>query len=260
MKLLPIFLVASFAAFIADHFTPNASAATTHDVQIINYSFSPANVTIDQGDSVRWTQSDSFTAHTTTSGNAGTADGIWDSGFLGTGDVFVFTFHNAGSYPYYCAYHTFMNAAVAVNGAPNTPPTVSIASPTNGATFTTASNITIQASANDSDGNVAQVEFFDGTNSLGLSTGPSFSVTVNLGPGSHTLTAVATDNLGATTTSATVTINVNTVPIADPIPFHIVKGSFTVELETVADGINSPVSMTVPDDGTSRMFISDQMG
>jgi uncharacterized protein (DUF1800 family) len=96
----------------------------------------------------------------------------------------------------------------------NTPPTVSITSPLNGASFSTGTNIPIIATATDADGTVARVEFLDGTALLGTDTTSPYNATLtNASAGSHTLTARAIDNLNATTTSAPITINViNNVP------------------------------------------------
>lgn len=107
---------------------------------------------------------------------------------------------------------------------------------------------------------MAQVQFFDGASSLGVVTASPYSVSVSLFPGSRTLTAVATDNLGATTTSAAVTLTVNSVPIPDPIPAFFTKGDITVEVQTILDGLASPLGMAVPDDGSGRMFVFDQTG
>ncbi len=51
--------------------------------------------------------------------------------------------------------------------AANVPPTVAIASPANGAAFTSPANVTILADANDADGSVTNVSFFDGGTFLG---------------------------------------------------------------------------------------------
>lgn len=45
----------------------------------------------------------------------------------------------------------------------NPTPTVSITSPADGSTFTAPASISITASASDTDGSVAKVEFFNGT-------------------------------------------------------------------------------------------------
>jgi O-glycosyl hydrolase len=88
-------------------------------------------------------------------------------------------------------------------------PSVSITSPTNGATV--SSTITVSANASSSVG-ISSVQFkLDGAN-LGpaLTTSPyTYSWnTTTVGNGSHTLTAVATDTNGISTTSAGVTVSV----------------------------------------------------
>jgi hypothetical protein len=92
----------------------------------------------------------------------------------------------------------------------NNPPTVSITSPSNGATFTAPANITINATASDSDGTVTKVDFYQGTTLLGTDTTSPYSNTWNnVAAGSYTLTAKATDNGGAFTTSSPINITVN---------------------------------------------------
>ncbi len=92
----------------------------------------------------------------------------------------------------------------------NTPPTVSITSPANGATYTAPASVTINATAADSDGTVSKVDFYQGTTLLGTDTTSPYSYTwTNVAAGSYSLTAKATDNLGAVTTSAAVGITVN---------------------------------------------------
>lgn len=94
-------------------------------------------------------------------------------------------------------------------GGGNAAPTVSLTSPANGATFTAGSNIAIAANAADSDGTVSRVEFFQGSTLLGTDTTSPYSFTWNgVAAGSYSLTARATDNQGATTTSAARSITV----------------------------------------------------
>jgi glucose/arabinose dehydrogenase len=143
---------------------------------------------------------------------------------------------------------------------PNSPPSVSIISPADGASFISPADVTIEADATDTDGTITKVEFFDGESSLGSVAAAPFTETVTLYAGSHPLTAVATDDQGANAASDIVTIDVNTVPIEDPIPEHIVKGDITIELKPVVDGLVAPLGMAVPDDGSRRMFVYDQAG
>ncbi|MEJ2704059.1 MAG: PQQ-dependent sugar dehydrogenase [Sedimentisphaerales bacterium] len=142
----------------------------------------------------------------------------------------------------------------------NSPPTVSITSPADGATFISPAGVTIEAEAQNTAGSVTQVQFFDGSDSLGAVSASPFSETVTLYAGSHRLTAVATNNLGESTTSAPVTVDVNTVPITNPIPEPILKGNIIIELQPVVDGLTAPLGMAVPDDGSRRMFVYDQAG
>ena len=95
------------------------------------------------------------------------------------------------------------------------PPTVSIVSPTNGASFTAPAIIPITATAADSDGSVTNVSFFDGGTFLGRTNNTPYTITATLAAGSHALTAVAIDNLGLSTTSSVVNVTVS-VPNVPP--------------------------------------------
>lgn len=95
----------------------------------------------------------------------------------------------------------------------NTPPAVSITSPANGANFTAPATISITASASDSDGSISRVDFYRGTSLIGTATSSPYAINWNnVGGGSYSLTARATDNRGATTISNPVNITVNTPP------------------------------------------------
>lgn len=98
----------------------------------------------------------------------------------------------------YIGSHT-MNA-----GTPNESPVVSLTSPVDGSTYTDGDNVTITADASDSDGSIAAVEFFVDGSSVGVDTTSPYQGTFTIGVGSFTITAVATDNESATTTSSAV--------------------------------------------------------
>ncbi len=101
--------------------------AATVDVSIINLSFQPQSITVNVGDTVRWTNNDAVSSyygsipvpHTTTSGTNNTPDGKWDSGTLSLGQAFSVTFTVPGTYPYFCSIHGF-TGTVTVN-APTMP-------------------------------------------------------------------------------------------------------------------------------------------
>ncbi len=91
-------------------------------------------------------------------------------------------------------------------------PIVNITAPTDGAGYTTPANIAIAASATDNDGTVTNVSFFQNGALLWATNAGPFNFRWNgVGVGSYALTAVATDNTGATNVSSPVTVNV-TVP------------------------------------------------
>src|SRR5947207_13656173 len=90
------------------------------------------------------------------------------------------------------------------------PPTVAVTAPASGATVS-GTSVPVNASASDNVG-VAGVQFkLDGVNLGAETTGP-YSLTWDTtaaANGPHTLTAVARDAAGNTTTSAPVTVTVN---------------------------------------------------
>jgi plastocyanin len=228
-KFMTCALLRFLACSIALGLTGSASpaVATTANVSIINFAFSPATVTINVNDQVTWSwaAADGSTPHSTTSTN-----GLWDSGLHGQPFTFSHTFANAGSFPYRCTLHSaFMTGSVTVQGA-NIPPSVALTSPSNGAKFAAPWTGPVQASVSDPDDAISKVEFFIGTTSVGVVNNPgaSPSITVtNLAAGSYTLKAVATDSRGAATTSAGVPIQVlQPVPILLSSPQRVSDSSF----------------------------------
>ena len=102
--------------------------------------------------------------------------------------------------------------ALKLTGAapPNTPPSVSLTSPAPGTTYTAPATIALAASASDTDGSVAKVEFYAGATKIGEDSTAPYALNWSSVPaGSYSLTAVATDNAGATSTSTTVNVTVN---------------------------------------------------
>ncbi|PYV36664.1 MAG: hypothetical protein DMG06_30245 [Acidobacteria bacterium] len=95
-------------------------------------------------------------------------------------------------------------------GSGNNSPSISLTSPTNGASFTAPANITLNANASDSGGSVSKVDFYQGSVLLGTDTSSPYGLTWNnVSAGTYSLTAKATDNLGATSTSSSATITVS---------------------------------------------------
>ena len=108
--------------------------------------------------------------------------------------------------------------SITVNAPANKPPTVSITAPANNASYTAPASVTITATAADADGTVSSVQFYNGTTLLGTSTTAPYSFTwTNVAAGTYSITAKATDNSGAVTTSAAVSITVNPTVVQGPV-------------------------------------------
>lgn len=116
-------------------------------------------------------------------------------------------------------------------------PTVGVASPTSNQTV--AGNTTLTASATDNVG-VASVRFNVNGNAIGtaINTAPySFVLdTTTLTNGSHSITAIATDAAGNSTTSAAVTINVS----------NLIQDTMAPTVSITAPTSNASVSGTAP--------------
>ncbi|MBI4625712.1 MAG: Ig-like domain-containing protein, partial [Verrucomicrobia bacterium] len=98
----------------------------------------------------------------------------------------------------------------------NLPPQVSLTFPANGATFTAPASLTLRASASDSDGVVARVEFYrDMTKIAEDLLAPYEAALSGLPAGSYTFTARAFDGLGAFADSTPATI---AVQASNPVP------------------------------------------
>lgn len=108
-----------------------------------------------------------------------------------------------------------VEAYTAIGGTVNAPPTVSLITPANGATFVAPATVAMAAAAADADGTVVRVDFYAGPTLVGSDTSANASAWATLAAGTYLVKAVATDDKGATATSATSTITVaaNAAPL-----------------------------------------------
>ena len=105
----------------------HAEAQSSVSSDIAGFALQGLNVTV--GTTVTWTNRDSV-LHTTTAGQNGAWDGAgWDSPLLSQNQSFSHTFGQAGSFPYTCRVHPFMNATITVRATP-TPTPIPPATPT----------------------------------------------------------------------------------------------------------------------------------
>jgi plastocyanin len=93
----------------ATNTTGGSTGPGTNEVFIQGMAFVPSSIVVTAGTTITWTNKDAI-AHTVTS-----SDNLFNSGSLGPGKTFTFTFAKAGSFGYYCSIHPTMTASVTVN-------------------------------------------------------------------------------------------------------------------------------------------------
>lgn len=115
---IPLALVVSHQAQkLQQHAQTNVTT-----IAIETAGFSPKQITIPAGTTVRWINSDTVNQHTTTSDTQGSMDS-WDSRGLGANQAFSQTFMTPGTYHYHCTLHAGMRGTIIVTAslATNTP-------------------------------------------------------------------------------------------------------------------------------------------
>jgi plastocyanin len=118
----PIAIAASVLALVGLLAVASVAAAvgTQQAISIVDKTFSPADLTVNVGDTVVWTVTKAFTeSHSVTSGALGDPNSgkLFDSGIKLTknGDTFSQTFTTAGTFAYYCQVHpTEMKGTITV--------------------------------------------------------------------------------------------------------------------------------------------------
>jgi hypothetical protein len=134
-------------------------------------------------------------------------------------------------------------------------PTINITSPTNNATFTEPSTITINATAADADGTITKVEFYNGATLIGTDNTSPYSFTwANALAGNYTISAKATDNSGYTTISTFVKIVVNinhSAGFCGTVP----NGDYNYKAEVVGGNVVFTLRPLAPIVGSGYAFI-----
>jgi len=98
----------------------------------------------------------------------------------------------------------------------NNAPTVTITDPVANTTYAAGSTIVIDASASDIDGTVSRVDFYQGTTLLGADISSPYSFAWNnVSGGTYSVTAKATDDSGAVSTSSAISVS-----MLDTSSFH----------------------------------------
>jgi plastocyanin len=91
------------------------AAASPATVQIDNFAFAPATLTVTAGTTVTWKNEDD-SPH-----RIGDKNGTFKSAALDTDDTFSHTFATPGEYPYICTIHPYMVGKIIVKPAGKVP-------------------------------------------------------------------------------------------------------------------------------------------
>jgi plastocyanin len=107
---LGLLLLAGLTQVLADE-TPLKAAASPATVNIDNFAFTPAALTVTAGTTVTWKNEDD-SPH-----RIGDQNGTFKSAALDTDDTFSHTFAAPGEYPYICTIHPYMVGKIIVKPA-----------------------------------------------------------------------------------------------------------------------------------------------
>lgn len=98
----------------------NKGGPGTNEVFIQGMAFNPSSITVKAGTTIKWTNKDGI-AHTVTSDN-----NVFNSGSIGSGGTYTYTFSTAGTFQYHCSIHPSMTAKVIVTSTSTASAAVSI--------------------------------------------------------------------------------------------------------------------------------------
>jgi plastocyanin len=79
------------------------------DIDISNFAYSPATITVKVGTTVTFTDKESV-EHTATSNTAG----VFETGTLQNGQAVSIKLEKVGTFSYHCAFHAFMHGTIRV--------------------------------------------------------------------------------------------------------------------------------------------------
>ena len=187
---------------------PILATAETHDVSVVDNRFSPNDITITVGDTVRWTNAAGGASHDVTSDDGKFAPSVTASSF-----TFSLTFDSVDEILYYCTVHSSpgqdrnsrMNGRVVVVEADPVPPVANFTS------SCTDLDCSFTDQSSDSDGTIASWswDFGDGATSSIQNPGHTFNAA-----GTFPVELTVTDNDGQSdSTSKNVTV---TAVVEDP--------------------------------------------
>jgi hypothetical protein len=180
-----------FGAFVV---LPSSSAVTP--LPTANLSVAPASITPGSAVTVSWSTSNAVQVRLDPIGFVAASGSI--TAYPAQTTTYTLTATSA------TGQSASRTATATVTGvAVNRPPTVALVAPLNGATTSAPGTFALAATASDPDGTVAKVAFYRNGVLLGTDTAAPYTSALSaLAAGTYALTAVATDDRGASASSA----------------------------------------------------------
>ena len=91
----------------------NIAPQNSNQISIENFAFSPAELSVNTGDTVTWTNNDP-TPHKIIGSRIEISTNELQSNDLSKGQSYSFTFSSAGTYDYFCSIHPSMKGKIVV--------------------------------------------------------------------------------------------------------------------------------------------------
>ncbi len=137
------------------------------------------------------------------------------------------------------------------------PPVVAIVSPANGSIFTVGSRISLEATASEFNGTISTVSFYNASTLLATRSMTSSSYNYNwdnVPAGGYTLTAVATDINGVSTTSRPITVTV----VSSSVPMVAVTSPANDSIYIAGANITMTASVAESNGTIREVFFYDR--
>ena len=138
----------------------------------------------------------------------------------------------------------YTTVQVMVTSTANVPPTVSLTAPTDNSTFTQGKPVTLSATASDFDGTISKVDFYQGTTLISSATTAPYTATWNPAVGNYVITAKATDNGGAVSTSQAANVTIAPLMQCTTTSTVATQGSFSVGYKCTYETVGTNVTIT----------------
>jgi hypothetical protein len=133
---------------------------------------------------------------------------------------------------------------VLVTNTANALPTISLITPEANATFTEGDPVSITANASDFDGTIQQVSFYQNDILISTDTSAPYAATWNPVAGNYALTAKATDNAAAISTSQTVNVTIAPKMVCIETSKDAQQGAFSIGYKSTFETVGSNVYVT----------------